>query len=118
MLGWTPMEVNMKWLYLLPILAASPAAAQQGPPLPRWDVGPWCDRVSAGIPSNREACMASEQGSYNLLKSRWDDIPARLRSVCLRMQFSVGVPSYDILDNCIHIETGSSERQASKEFRY
>ncbi len=110
----------MRWMTLA-IVAASALSAHAAGEMPIFDVERHCDRVArVGGPRSEliySGCFDQEQGSYDVLKSRWAEIPSAVRDQCQQVARSTGSGSYMILQGCIQMEEDSATRNQRRQFR-
>jgi hypothetical protein len=80
--------------------------------LPRYDPPTYCRTVADAVGGSAQienVCLTQEQGAYDGLKARWQEIPERVRSYCDQVGRAVG-GTYQILSTCIdqELQAGSS----------
>ncbi|MNJ70585.1 hypothetical protein D3C77_670580 [compost metagenome] len=65
-----------------------------------------------------EKCLQSEQGSYEVAKRVWADLPVAMQAHCVDVATSTTGGSYMILEGCLKQEMDSKRDNAKFQFKY
>lgn len=83
----------------------SSGAAAASPPLPHYAIKSWCAFAATLNQQESKAilqgCLSQEQKSYELMKAKWDTLPADILRRCIPASQQNRNGSYFVLRMCI-----------------